>query len=258
MRSIWLIAQTVITEAIRRKEIYAIVAVSVILIAAVMAVDFFQIEGLTKFYREVALKIMSVSTAITCIILSARQLPREFTNRTIYPLLAKPVGRSTFLLGKLLGVLFAATLCFLLFMLIYIAGTFYLKSGIHWGLFLQFVYLQLIQIIILSTLSFWLSLLFNLDAAITTGIIFYAASAILTSAGLFLYDFSDQFGQIALKIMNYTLPQLTLFDLSAKNIHSEVWGPLSFITMIKLTIYGLFFAVIYWAFALICFRRRAL
>lgn len=42
MRSIWLIAKTVITEAIRRKEIYAIVAVSVILIAAVMAVDFFK------------------------------------------------------------------------------------------------------------------------------------------------------------------------------------------------------------------------
>ena len=64
MRAVWLIARTVLIEAIRRREIYAIVALSMLLIGAVMTVDFFQIEGLTKFYRDVALKIMSVATAL--------------------------------------------------------------------------------------------------------------------------------------------------------------------------------------------------
>lgn len=258
MKNIWLIARTVLTEAVRRKEIYVIVILSVILIAAVMTVDFFKIEGLTKFYREIALKIMSISTAITCIILSARQLPREFSNRTIYPLLAKPVSRVSYILGKLTGVMLSAVFCFALFMTIFVLGTLYLGAPIHWTLFLQFIYLQMIQMLILATLSFWLSLLFNLDAAITTGILFYGTSSVLTSAGLFLYDFSDRFGQIALTIMNYVLPQLTLFDLSAKNIHAEVWTPLPFGVLIQLTLYGLFFSGLYWSFAYFCFRRKPL
>jgi ABC-type transport system involved in multi-copper enzyme maturation permease subunit len=142
MKPVWLIARTVLLEAIRRKEIYAIVLVSVLLLGAVMTVDFFGIKGLTKFYREVALKLMSTATAFTVVILAARQLPREFENRTIHPLLARPIGRATFLLGKLLGVLLAAGFCFGLFMSVFVAGSFYLEATVPGVLFAQYIFLH--------------------------------------------------------------------------------------------------------------------
>ncbi len=83
LRAIGLIAKSVLIEAVRRREVYAIVLVSSLLIAAVLAMDFFELEGLSRFYREVALKLMGVATALTTIVLSARQLPREFEQRTI-------------------------------------------------------------------------------------------------------------------------------------------------------------------------------
>lgn len=258
MKSVWLIARSVLTEAIRRKEIYAIILASMLLIGAVMTVDFFQLQGLTKFYREIALKVMSFATALTVIVLAARQLPREFETRTIYPLLAKPISRLSFLAGKLLGVMLAASFCFALFMAIYVCGALYLGNRIPIALFAQYIYLQMLMMLILAALSFWLSMVAHLDAAITIGFIFYAASSVLTTAISFLYDYVSAVGKVALVVLNFIVPQLTLFDLSSKAVHAETWGPIGLTPMVVLTAYGLFFAAVYFALALLTFRRRAL
>lgn len=258
MRTVWLIAKTVLIEAVRRKEVYAIVVVSLLLIAAVMTVNFFEIEGLAKFYREIGLKIMGIATALTVIALSARQLPREFENRTIYPLLAKPISRPGFILGKVLGVTLAAAFCFALFMTVFIIGSIALKSTIHWALLGQYLYLQMILMLVLATLSFWLSLLMNLDAAITLGVIFYVTSSMITAGTSYLYDTAGEVGQLGMRILTYALPQLTLFDLTEKAVHAEAWPPLSFDVLAKLTLYGSVFIMLYLGLALLAFRRRAL
>ncbi len=258
MTPVWLIARSVLIEAVRRKEIYAIVLISTLLIGAVMTVDFFNLEGLTKFYREVALQVMSAATGLTVIVLAARQLPREFENRTIYPLLAKPISRLTFLLGKLLGVMLAAAFCYGLFMLVFILGTFYLGGEIPVGLFLQFLYLQMLKMLLLAALSFWLSMVVNLDAAIALGVIFFFASSVMTNAFTLLYPFADPFGQGTITVLNYALPQLALLDLTEKTVHSEFWPPLNLGTMFALTAYAGFYILVFFGAAWYCFRRRPL
>ncbi len=256
--AMWLIAYSVLLEGIRRKEIYVIVLLSTLMIGAVLTVDFFGLEGLTKFYREVALKVMSGATAITAIVLSARQLPREFEKRTIYPLLAKPVSRLTFILGKLLGVLLAAVFCFSLFMGIFILGSLYLGGDLPFVHLIQFVYLQLILILVVSTLSFWLSLLLNLDAAITIGIILYLMASLITSISTYVYDFADPLFQFVLKVLTFALPQLTLFDFSEKAVHAGEWPLLGLQALASLTIYGAFYAGTYFSLTMLWFQRRPL
>lgn len=258
MRSVWLISRTVLLEAIRRKEIYAIVLVSLILLGGILSIDFFQIEGLMKFYREVALKIMSMATALTVIVLACRQLPREFEHKTIYPLMAKPIRRSTFLSGKLLGVLLAAGFCFSLFMIVYIFGTIRVGGKIPWIHLLQYIYLQLLQMTILTTFGFLLSLIMNLDAAITLGVIFYITANILITSFAYIYDFVGIFGKTVLTVLTYIVPQLALFDFSGKTVHSEVWPPLDWNTLGLLTGYALIFTGFYYLLCILIFRRRAI
>ncbi|MGI8906768.1 MAG: ABC transporter permease [Candidatus Sumerlaeaceae bacterium] len=258
MTKTWLIARTVLLEAIRRKEVFAIVLVSVLLIGSLMTVNFFKLEGLSKFYREMGLKIMSIATALTVVVLAARQLPREFDARTIYPLLAKPVSRFNFLVGKMAGVMLAAAFCLGLFMIVFVVGSYWLRGSIHWVLLAQFIYLQMLMMLILATLSFWLSLLVNLDAAITVGIMFYFMSSVITSATTYLYATATAFGQFGLRVLTWLLPQLTLFDLTEKVVHSEAWEPLSTGILAQLTVYGSVFALVYLSLALLWFRRRPL
>jgi ABC-type transport system involved in multi-copper enzyme maturation permease subunit len=257
-RAIWLIAKSVLIEAIRRREVYIVIFIALALIALIMTIDFFHLSGLSKFYREMALKIMSAATALSVVVLAARQLPREFEKRTIYPLLARPISRITFLLGKMLGVLLAALFCFALFMLIFIVGNLYLGAEIPWVHFLQYVYLQMIMLLVLTTLCFWLSMVFNLDAAITVGVLLFILGATMMSMSITLFPLMTDFGRVVLKGFTYCVPQISLFDISEKTVHAERWDPLSAMTILKVTLYGLCFSTIYFVFALLCFRRRAL
>lgn len=257
-RAAALIARSVLVEAIRRREIYAIVLVAVLMIGGVMTINFFNIEGLSGFYREVALTVMSFATALTVIVLAARQLPREFEARTIYPLLARPVTRLTFLMGKLAGVMLAAAFCFILFMIVYVAGSAWVGSPVPWALFLQFIYLQLLMMLVLATLSFWLSMIIHLDAAITISAILYAAGNVLMSMTSFIYDYVPALGRAVLVALVYLVPQMPLFDLTKKTVHAEFWGPLDLSTILAVTVYGLIYSALYFCFAWWCFRRRAL
>jgi Cu-processing system permease protein len=256
IRRMTLVARTIFIEALRRREIYVIVLLTVGLLLLVSFGRFFRLEHLFKFYVEVALKTMSVATALTAIMLGARQLPREFENRTIYPLLAKPIARAEFLLGKYLGVVAAGAFCLGLFMAIFSVGALAMRMPISWMLFVQYIYCQMLMIGVLAALSFVLSMAINLDAAITLSALIYLLGNILTNALTTIYDYVGGAGRALLLTLNYTVPQPGLFDLSAKVVHQ--WAPVHLWALGLVTLYALMFIVPYLGLSLLMFRRRAL
>jgi len=256
--SIFLVARTVWLEAVRRRDIYAIVMIACLLFAVVMSLDFFQLEGLNKFYREFALKFMSTATAITVIVLSARQLPREFETRTIYPLMARPLSRFEFLLGKLLGVWFTSLFCFALFMVVFLFGMLYLRADLQWGIFLQYLYLQALMMGILAALGFVLSLLCNIDAAIAFASLLFFLGSTMASMVNMIYTLSTPAIKWILIVLTWLTPQLFLFDLSEKTVHSDIWSPIPASVIGSLSLYALLFISVYFSITLLLFRRKAL
>lgn len=255
-RQVWLIARTILLEAVRRRELYAIVLVAVALLAGLRFVTFFEMEGLSKFYREIALKTMNVATVLVAILLAARQLPREFKNRTLYPLLAKPVSRFDFLLGKYLGVLLAAGFCYTMFLVIFLIACVTLHAPINYALFAQGIYLQAWCVAVVAAMTFMLSLMLNIDAAITIATILFLSSQVLMTLLSYVYDAVGAVQRAIVIALHYIIPQLTLFDLSAKITH-DIWGPIPLKAMLILTAYGAVYALIYLGAAYGLFRRRA-
>ena len=266
IRKTWLVSETVWIEAIRRREIYVIVIVAVALIGGSRFVRFFEMEGLERFHREIALKTMNIATALTVILLAARQLPREFENRTLYPLLAKPIGRWNFLLGKFMGVMGAAAFCYGLFMAIFIVGQLASKEPFNWILFAQFVYLQAWNFAILAALSYLLSMLLNFDAALTITTILYLFSQTFLNMMSYVYDEVGAIEQKILLALHFLLPQLTLFDASAKVIHDTplpggggtLWPSIAPWAIAQLTLYGMIYTAIYLGATSWLLRRRPL
>lgn len=280
MRSIGLIAKTVWIEAIRRKEIYVIVLVVAAILLAAGSMRFFGFREMTKFYREISLQMMNLATALTVILLASRQLPREFERRTIYPLLAKPVSRAAFLIGKFIGVLGAGLFCYAIFILLFLLGMAWLDASLSWGLFLQAVYLQVLALSVVASLSFLLSLLFNVDAAITVSTLIFVLGGTVSATIDFIHESVSTFiplgeglsvGEIFMKALNYGIPQMTLFDLSAKVVHATDWvmkngeqvnvvrwAPVESWVLGALTLYASFFVLSYLLFSYCLFSRRAL
>lgn len=256
IRRMTLVARTIFIEAIRRKEIYVIVLVTVALLFAASFIRFFDLKSLEKFYTEVSLKVMSVATMLTVIVLGARQLPREFERRTIYPLLAKPITRFEFMMGKFLGVVSAGVFCLAMFMLIFLFGRLLNGETVPLVLFTQFVYLQILLIGIIAALSFLLSLVAALDATITIVALIYMLGHVLTNALIVIYDFTEGVGRVVLKVLNYVVPQPALFDLSGRMVHH--WAAPSAMAMLALTGYALLFIIPFLGVSFLLLRRRPL
>lgn len=258
LRNQALIAWTIFIESVRRKEIYVVVLAALLMIASLRFVQFFNIEGLGKFYREVALTVMNWATGLTVVVLASRQLPREFRNRTLYPLLAKPVSRLEFLLGKFAGVMAAAAFCYGLFMVIFVLANWQLGTSYNKLMFVQSIYLQLLGLAVMASMAFLLSILVNTDAAITLGIVLYAGSQFLMSAVTFIYFEMDPARQLLMRVVVWGIPHLTLFDASGRVVHGNDWPAVPWPMMGLATVYGLFWITVFLGATFLIFRRRTL
>jgi ABC-type transport system involved in cytochrome c biogenesis permease component len=93
------------TELTRLKVFYFLLlfALAVIGGSIFMAKMTFQQEF--QVVKDIALGAMGIFTSLLAVVATARLLPQDIDDRTIYTILAKPVPRIEYLLGKLLGVL---------------------------------------------------------------------------------------------------------------------------------------------------------
>ncbi len=74
--------------------------------------------------KDVSLGAMSIFTSLLAIVATAQLLPRDLEDRTIYTILAKPVPRYEYLIGKLAGVLLLLGLSILAMSALFLAVLF--------------------------------------------------------------------------------------------------------------------------------------
>lgn len=88
----------------RLKVFYVLLLFALLLIgcSAFLARMTFQQEF--QVLKDIGLGAMSLFTSLLAVLATARLLPQEIEDRTVYTVLAKPVSRFEYLAGKLLGV----------------------------------------------------------------------------------------------------------------------------------------------------------
>jgi ABC-type transport system involved in multi-copper enzyme maturation permease subunit len=107
------IARNTFTELVRLKIFHFLLIFGLGLIGSSAFWLRFTFQEEFQLLRDVSLGAMSVFTSLLAIVSTAHLLPKDVEDRTLYTILAKPVPRFEYLLGKLLGVLLvlaAATL----------------------------------------------------------------------------------------------------------------------------------------------------
>src|SRR5438132_12069964 len=99
------ITTNTLTELTRLKVFYFLLIFALFLIgsSAFLARLTFQQEF--QILKDVSLGAMSIFTSLLAIIATARLIPQDIEDRTVYTILAKPVPRFEYLLGKIGGVL---------------------------------------------------------------------------------------------------------------------------------------------------------
>ena len=103
MNNILAVAGVVIKELYRRKDFYVLFILTVLICLVMASVNFFHDSHIIRYLKEICLLFIWICSLVIAITTTARQIPSERENRTLFPLLAKPLSRTQLLLGKFLG-----------------------------------------------------------------------------------------------------------------------------------------------------------
>ena len=159
------LAGVVIKELYRRKDFYVLFVLTAVITLVMGSMNFFNDDKVVLYLKDVALLLIWISSLVIAIGASARQIPSERENRTIFPLLAKPVTRGQLIIGKFLGCWLACGIAL---------GVFYLFFGVvSLSREREFQLAQYAQTIILQ----WSMLAIVISMVLLGSVVFSAPSA---------------------------------------------------------------------------------
>jgi ABC-type Na+ efflux pump permease subunit len=107
------LAGNTLTGLVRLKVFHFLLLFALLLIGTSPFLGQLTFQQEFQILKDVSLGAMSVFSSLLAIVATAQLIPRDLEERTIYTILAKPVPRYEYLLGKLIGILLLLALSIL-------------------------------------------------------------------------------------------------------------------------------------------------
>ena len=251
------IAGIVIKEMYRRKDFYVLFILTALITLVVGSVNFFNEENIVRLLKETCLQLIWISSIVIAVTTAARQIPAERENRTIFPLLAKPVTRPQLVLGKFLGCWLACGLTLGVFYVFFVivSGarehswplvTYFQMLAMHWwflGILTAFTLLG-------SVLFAAPSSNITITMVLTAGIFLIARKLNVLALG------QPEPMQSLIYALYFVVPQLQLFDVRDYVIHG--WGIIPWLPWLGAFVYAAVYSAAFLALTCLAFRRKAL
>jgi len=251
------IARNAFREAVRDRVLYNLVIFALLLIAGAIFLGELSAGQEAKIIVDLGLSAILLFGVFIAIFVGVGLVYKEIERRTLYAILAKPVGRGEFLLGKYLGL----SLTLLVNVLI---------MGVGLSLALIFVKRGFDPLVI----RIWPAiLLIYVELTILTGVALFfssfsspALSALLTFFVFVIGHFSADLKTLAHSMgsaparwlfagLYYLLPNLANYNIITPAAHGVSPDPVSVLMAI---VYGLVYVGVLLAATTLVFRRRNL
>ena len=179
-QEVFCIGKVVILELIRRKYLFVMGALIAVFCLCAIGIRIAGVEDavVSAFVLNLGLTMAYGLSHLMTLLLAARQIPDELQNRTLYPILARPVTRGDLILGKWGASAFAGVLAYLIFLIMVCVATPNLSST-DTLLFMQMLILHLGSICVIAAHSILLSLILpKAVSVLLIGIAFFAYGTI--------------------------------------------------------------------------------
>jgi len=104
IRRVSAIAGAVFLDAIKRRIVYAVGFFAVVLAFSAPSLPSYGVGVDQGVYREVALALTFAAAFVLALALAANRIPSEVERRTVYNVVARPVGRWEYVVGTWVGI----------------------------------------------------------------------------------------------------------------------------------------------------------
>lgn len=256
IRSWKALARGVVLESVRRKDLWVVAILGFIIMLSAGALGFFGFEGLESFAKDLATTVVGLFSTILAVLTACRLVPDEIRNRTLYPLIARPISRFDLLVGKFLGSVIVTSIAFLI--LCGLTALSLAMFHVHFeAIFAQYVIAKMLGLCVVCALSLCLSLFMTPNAAATMSFILAFGSTMIIRALTMAYESASPAMQPLFKVLNGILPQFGLFDLGSRAANSN-WGPVPLWVLGFLLLYSVIYCGCMLTLAWTKFRRQAI
>ncbi len=223
----WQITRAMLTagtwETLRRKELYVIAILAVLMVLGAYTFHFFGVRGLEIFIKDVAFTAIGVLTTVLTVFIAARQIPDEVQRRTIYPLLARPISRGQLLFAKWATATFTAGFSFFVLALLTAGLLVSLGIGLK-PIFIQYLLLKLLGIVWLCAMVMALSIYLTPPACITLSLILAFGSGVFNRL-LLMAHWESGLDALWVNLLYGILPHWDFFDMSKKVVYDWAMAP---------------------------------
>jgi ABC-type transport system involved in multi-copper enzyme maturation permease subunit len=246
------IAGITFKEAKRDRILYLLFFFAAVGIVASRVLAVLTVGDRIKIIKDVGLASISIFGVLMAILIGTGLVYKEIDKKTIYTLLAKPLYRAEFILGKFLGLvltLFVMTAAMtVIFLAIVYAHTLKVETGLLVAVVYIFLELVLITAVAILFSSFSTPILSSLFA-----LGFYLIGHLSWGLDLILKKMRPGTGRSLVRALFMILPDLENFNFKTEVVHGLPIPPGIFLS-------AFFYGVCYTAFilglAVLVFRRR--
>lgn len=258
MRNVCAIAKVVLLEMYRRKDFYVLFILTIVICLIMGSINIFNDNQIIRYLKELCLLLIWVSSIIIAITTTARQIPAEREQRTLLPLLAKPLSRPQLIVGKFLGCWFVSGLALVCFYVFF--GALAASREHQWPLlnYFQAAFLHWIALGVVVALSLVGSLVFAAPSSNST--ICFAVVAAIMCLGRYLDKIALSLHEPVRSIVYsiyYAIPHLEI-PFEMRNLIVHDWPLVSWKFASLDALYLLAYMAFFLVAACLIFRRKAI
>jgi len=212
MKKIWTIALNSFRENLRDRILYNLLVFALLMIVLSVALVQLSTGEWERITIDVGLGSISIFGSLMAIFLGISLVSKEIERRTIYTLLSKPVSRTSFLLGKYLGLVLTILVNLAIMTAVYLIILYYLRG--HFSLAqaqaLILIFLSLMIVVAIA-------LFFSTFSTPTLSAIFTLSLFVIGHLTRDIRNFSAQSEYAPVKYLGravyYLLPNLSNYSL---------------------------------------------
>jgi len=261
------IALITFKEGIRNRSIYGISLLAFLMLLANFIISDMIAQEVGKVAVDIALSAVSFSGLLLVLFVGINLLSKDLDRKTIYIVLAKPISRSQYLIGKFFGVVLLITACTCVISSFSMISLLLIKLGhpgyfvrVSWPLVGLSFFFTTMMLTLVSSISF-------LFASFTsTSFLTFILTIISYIIGMALNDVKAlvetpqavgiTVSPVTVKVVQivyYVFPNLSLFDIKTQAAHGL---PVSATYVIGMVSYSLLYSAIVLALACMIFNKK--
>ncbi len=252
MNSIFQISKITFQEVLRDRLLYGLLVVSFVMLGFAIALAQLSFDEQAKITIDFTLMVLNISCVIISIFLGSQLLNREIENKTLLTLLTHPVSRRSFLIGKILGLLFVIFVVFLFFCILLLLQSYYFEFGSFFQLSLSMLGV-LLESFIMVSLTIFLSCFLKVYLVVTVSAAIYLVGHWVSSLKTISETTDNELLGVAYLVLKFAIPNLELMNWKSYVVNNFDLGAFY---LGQVSLYSLLWTGMFIFFSVLIFSKR--